>query len=307
MALELKALEARRAFRNGIVELSVEHLKSGTNPAPPNFDLRITFDGNRIVSEKRELASSKTQRRVFDGSTYTFDTGNSNERIIMTSKAVADAKYLLIDPRLLGVYALSVDALAGCSLEDVLARTDRTDEELRMEEMSGRTVARISRNLYAGKLQTDLWIAPDLNYSVVKLAVVSSTSRPARIELLPEYGDPFGDIWYPKRITYRKYRLPSDQLEEEEVVTVKSAFFNQGVESALFAFAAFNPIVGEAVRKDGAIMVWNGSGLVSTQDAGQLATARPRLKFHWVWLSASVLLAILAFVVLRRRTTTLWK
>ena len=232
MALELKALEARRALQNGVVELSVEYLKAEEGPpgaqqdSIPSVDLKITFDGNRRFVECRHQGSTRSERRMFDGSLYIVEDGDQSakERITIDSRGLAGSRYLVLDPRLLGVYPLTFPSLSSNphSLDEVLGRTDRTEEQVHVEQMSGRSVTHVSRKVLSGQVQVDLWIAPELNYSVVKVQVESPTIK-RRTELHSEYDKPFGKVWFPQRITLREYRTPDNQLTTDETITVKSA------------------------------------------------------------------------------------
>ena len=304
MAVELKALEARQALRNGVVELSVETLKL---EGPPGLrfddrpvDLKISFDGPRRFVESCRQGQGRPQieRRMFDGSLYVVEHGDDrSERLVIDSHGYAGSRQFVLNPQLLGVYPGSALVFGSKSLETVLGRTDRTEEQVRTEQMSGRAVTHVSRKVSSGQLQVDLWIAPELNYSVVRVEVHST---PARSELVCEYDQPFGNIWFPRRTTYRQHMSPDDRLTNEEVVTVKSAVFNRGIDPSLFTLAAFKPVVGDIVRQDGAQMAWNGKHLVSADDA-TVATLKSRsLIGNWPWFTVAVFLAIAAFVILRR-------
>lgn len=301
MTLELKALEARRSLHNGVIELSVDFLKSDQPPSIPAVELRIHFDGNRLLAERHERDGSRTELRMYDGSRYVRATGEDNERILIDSRGTSNSTYYLLDPRLLGMYPLSFPALSHHSkhsLDTVLGRTDRTDEKVSVERLSGRSVTHISRKVLSGQVLSELWIDPELNYSVVRMEVVASTF--CRAELLSEYDKPFGNVWFPNRITYRQYQLPDNQLTNEEVVTVKSAVFNQGVDQSLFTLAAFKPTLGEVVNKDGVRLAWNGKGLIPAYGREALALASPSRFGRWPWFAAALLMALAAFFLLRR-------
>lgn len=300
MVLELKALEARRSLRNGVIELSVEFLKSEQPPSIPASDLRIHFDGNRLLVERRLRDGSRTELRLYDGNQYVSATGEVDERIIIDPRGRSNSTYYLMDPLLLGMYPLSFSALSHHSkhsLDTVLGRTDRTDEQVLEEQMSGRSVVHISRKVRAGQAQVDLWIAPALNHSVVRVDV---TDALVHGEMLSEYGELYGGVWFPKRITYHEYRQPGKQLTCEEIVTVKSAVFNQGVDQALFTLAAFKPALGEVINKDGVRLAWNGKGLIPAYGREGLALSSPSRFGSWPWFAAALLMALVAFFLLRR-------
>ena len=305
MAVELKALEARQALRNGVIEVSVEFLKvtgpPGAGPLHvPPVDLKLTFDGNRRFVESREQGRTITERRMFDGTLYIVEHGDSSraERFVIDREGLALSKQYMGDPRLLGVYPRSLGGFGGSSIETILGRTDRTEERVSIEQMSGRSVTHVSRKLLSGQVQSDLWIAPELGHSVVRVETIASTI--IRDELLCEYDKPFDGVWFPQRITYRQYRLPDNQLTYEDVGTVKSAVFNRGIAPALFTLPSFKPNVGDIVREDGKLKAWNGKQLVSTDD-GTIITPQARsLIGSWPWFTVAVFLAIAAFVVLRR-------
>lgn len=307
MAVELKALEARQALRNGVVELSVEYLKEDGGPPSvqgdptPTVDLKITFDGHRRFVETRFQGHTRTEQRMFDGTKYFVDDGGSAERIIIDSRGLAGSRYLLFNPRLLGVYPLMFHALASNhnSLDEVLVRTDRTDEQVHVEQLSNQEVIHVFHKHLAGRVHESVWIAPKLNHSVVKMEITVPSAN-TRSELLSEYDKPFGDVWFPRRTMLRTYRLPDNLLTMEEVVTVKSAAFNQGIDASLFTLSAFQPKVGDLVREDGAPMAWNGNKLVPAHDGATVISKSGGVLRSWTWFAVAVLLAIAAFAILRR-------
>jgi hypothetical protein len=297
MALEQRALEALHALKSGVVEMSVEFVKSEHPESSPNFELKLVFDGARLYSERTIADRNRTETRVFDGVQYYRATGNDTERIYIDSKGLANSTYLLFDPRLLGVMPGPTSILRNSTLEQLLCRADRSDEVVEDEELFGNAAKHVSRRILSGRVLVELWIVPNMNHSVVKVA----TTAKFHDELISEPNEWQKGLWFPKQVVYQRRSVQDQQLIHKEIITIKSVQFNQSLDgNRFFGLAALKPQLGETVNKGGERLVWNGNGLVPAETLPENSTRPTGIIGSWQWFAGAMFFVVLAVVILRR-------
>jgi len=279
MKIELKALQSRMKLLSGRIQLSAVTTKGPHRlGAAINLSFSIEFDRDNIRVHRTDNDFDVTQRRIFNGTEYLRDSGRKDEIIRILDRDLVEVKRVsggqaddMFHPRILGVYSQGICVLDNFTIQDALVVTGRTNETVRTEQFDGQTVKHISYRRSNGAL-IDLWIAPDMDHSILKIQATGKTSRQSIHSRYKKYR---GAIWYPKTVLFEYFS--KGQLVEEETVTVKFAEFNIKVEPVRFSLFSLGPKVGARVNKNGRDMIWNGRMLLTIQEAGARSRKKQRL------------------------------
>jgi hypothetical protein len=112
-----------------------------------------------------------------------------------------------------------------------------------------------------------------------------------------------GAVWFPESVSFRRQR--NGELMEEEIVTIRSAAFNQPVDPTLFTVEGLGMPPGHMIDdlSNGSAGTWDGEKVVPLRaPPPSPADLKPRIHKTWLLLSlVSAAAAALALWVLWRR------
>lgn len=262
--IELKALEARRSFTSGIVQLRAKlKATAPTGRIETDTTYRIEFSGHFIRSERKDNRFGARHRNIYTGLQYIFSDNAAGDDIRIQDKNIAtvSAKYGLLHPQLVGCYPMPLATSAHHEqnrIEDILGQPDRTAETVKSEKLDGVAVKHITYRRSNG-VKLELWIAPGRNYAVLKIRVEGTSGHSTIRSVCKKY--PKG-IWFPSKVTFRRYSAKQKRIVDEETITISAAKFNQPISLDRFSLKTLGLKPGTAVTKNGRRMIWNGERLV---------------------------------------------
>ncbi|MBI1314859.1 hypothetical protein GC176_26485 [bacterium] len=312
MELELKAIAAREKLHSGHIVLTNRTTKGPFNrPADSAVDdtYRIDFDGHRQRTERTANRYGITKISIFAGDVYLQDPGvrdrETGDYLRAGSKEHVDGirgglgfTHDLFDPKILGCYPMPLFSLSRRTLEDGLAVADRREETVTEEILDGQAVQHISF-LRSNGAAVQIWIAPDMNHAVLRMEAAGGGGRQTVRSHYRKYGD---STWYPQQVILTSYS--GDRITEEQIATVEFAEFNTRISPDRFSLTSLNPEVGEIVRKDGHLLVWNGRTLTTATNARKPApSGLSHLSYPWLatlWTVLAVLCGLAAFYLLSK-------
>lgn len=338
--VEEKALAARRAIVSGELRIKAERWKMQPQRRMAyQEELTVFFDRDKVRLERQQFlpavgnaADGTAEKTVYvaDDKEFMFYSNVlasldpriaaktaldktvgkeflAGARPVMASKGRLDQMgghaHRVFDPRTIGMLPMTLGALPLSRLDLLLTRPDRKSTSTREDSIGGEPVQRVEYERKDG-CWLRAWISPAKNYSVLRMEIADKREDGqwlTSIECRPKAHDD-GAVWFPESVTARKHR--NGELMEEEIVTIRSAAFNQPVDPALFTLERLgmppgNMIQDLANRSTG---TWDGEKVVPLG-----APPPPRFDLEpsrrtWLLLSlASAAGAALAFWVLRRR------
>lgn len=282
--VEEQALQSRREIQNGRVNLvSVRTMPHHGGEIRNTYS--IVLDGPDIRVDHQIIRPSSSQRLPMGGQYIRTDEllirnmrgdGQSDQQFMIelrhrksTDPEAQALRHLdddpvFIDPRLLGMVVCPVGLFQGKPLDIFVGRANRLNSKERDEDHDGRRVRYVEYERIGDRAIARIWIDVQRAFSVIR-AEIESEFRGQRLrETIENELEQFGLIWFPRRVTYKRFLV--DELLFEEVTTVSEAVFNAGVDRTAFSLAGMQIDSGTRVREiprrsKGPVM-WDGKDIV---------------------------------------------
>ncbi len=184
------------------------------------------------------------------------------------------SSYGLFQPWLLGICPRAISLLKNFDFDITLLLSDKaTDVVIVSDFYDNQAVQKLSYTVHEEGIgyheQNDIWIAPHMDYSVLRSESVSRYSNDKIIKTIfttkPKLYDKF---WFSEEIRVVEY--VNDIIVNDEVVKVVKAAFNQSISDLVFELESLDIPTGRQVSRDGTLKYWDGQSLSDTYIAPEV-------------------------------------
>lgn len=303
--LQQKAIDYRAAIVSGRLVMRIVVKRDAYQPAYENIgrEWTLVFRGKDVRTRcvwTRPDGGSSIYQKINAEKLYADDTDETGPVRVISTKGHMPPEDSVFHPRVIGMVTAKATTLHQYGLRQCILRDDYVPNGVQSETVGGvpTWVCSSKHKLYP-QSTIRVWVAPQYDYSVIKLECDSGEGpKPRAVDrVMSEYSQ-YGSVWFPNRVVLT--RESNSQLTNHEETVIERAEFGS-VPDGEFAVKAMEIQKGRNSLLNGhRIQYWDGNAVVKYNP---VATKTAEATSRWGYVVIALTLALGGIVLVWRQFT----